>query len=119
MKKYLFLLYIWSLTGYMASSQIKPVITPIIPPLNICNVFDTSLFGLRTPFGSGSRTLEICINKCSFSPADLNVIVFYSKTESQLTSVSVNPAAAYGHGKARYIGTVGNIFRYEYTFPHD
>jgi hypothetical protein len=83
-----------------------------------CTILSPELYGVRAPFGSGDRTIEICINKCGYSPDDLDVVVFYSKTELELSSVSVNPSAVYGHGKAKYIRTVGNILRYEYTFPH-
>jgi hypothetical protein len=105
-----------------SQTPVPPVLPKIPSPALLqpaaCDVFSPELYGVRVPYGSGSRTLEICINKCNFTPKDIEVIVFYSKTESQLNTIAINPAAVYGHGRARYLGTVGNIFRYEYTFPH-
>lgn len=83
-----------------------------------CDPLADNLYGVRTPFGPGDRTIEICINKCLYRPAELEVVVFYAKTEAALSSVGINPSAMYGHGKARYVRTVGNVLRYEYTFPH-
>ncbi len=83
-----------------------------------CNPFDET-YKVNPPFGSGSRTLKICIKQCpinSTTPPEL--IVFYSRTASQLTNVSINPSAAYGHGKAKFIKAVGGVQTYEYVFPH-
>jgi hypothetical protein len=98
--------------------QLPRVAAPEKTKATPCNVLAPELFGVKTPFGAGDRTIEICINKCLYAPQDLDVIIFYSTNENQLNTVSINPAAQYGHGKAKYLRTVGNILRYEYTFPH-
>jgi len=104
--------------GLNSYGQLPRVAAPEKTKAPACDALAPELFGVKTPYGPGDRTIEICINKCLFTPQDIDVIVFYSKNEAQLDNVSVNPAAPYGHGKAKYVRTVGNILRYEYTFPH-
>lgn len=109
----------------LSNTSFTQIIQPVIQkPTIICDPFTGILINptpatVNPPFGSGNRTMRICINKCAFSttsPPEL--IVFYSKTESALNNVTINPTASYGHGKAKFVKAIGGVLVYDYTFPH-
>ncbi|HEX6333025.1 MAG TPA: hypothetical protein VFZ78_02295 [Flavisolibacter sp.] len=82
----------------------------------LCDPFGTGS-SINPPFGSGSRTMRICINKCGAStPPEL--IVFYSRKQDDLTNVTINSTAPYGHGRAAFVKEIAGLFVYDYTFPH-